>query len=263
MPNPSSARVHEVSVVSNDVVARGIYRLVICAPELAEAISPGQFMSLTVPGDPSQVVRIPLSFSCALPSNGTVETEYAVVGEGTRRISQLASGDHVSVLGPAGHGWQLDPMPGHPLLVAGGIGITPVVAAARALTAGGARYDAIIGTRTAHTLWGYDELLSCGVEQVVVTSDDGTAGDRGLVTDVLEPALAAHEYDLVLACGPEAMMRACANICDAADVPCQVSMERMMTCGFGACGTCVVSTTHGNVQACMAGPVFEAKEVEW
>ncbi|MCI1665421.1 MAG: dihydroorotate dehydrogenase electron transfer subunit [Atopobiaceae bacterium] len=233
------------------------------APKLAEGLSSGQFMSIAVPGDATQLVRVPLSFSKADPVKGTVETEYAVVGDGTRRLSLMRPGDTSDVLGPGGHGWRLESHPRRVLLVAGGIGITPIVSAARWLAREGVEFDAIVGTKTVNTLWGFDELMSVGVQHVVITSDDGTAGDQGFTTDALEPALAGGEYDLVLTCGPEVMMHKVADICAAVGVACEVSMERMMTCGFGACATCVVPTRSGNVGACMGGPVFDAKEVVW
>jgi dihydroorotate dehydrogenase electron transfer subunit len=263
MPTPSPARLHDFEVVENESVADGIFRLVLRAPRLASGLSAGQFMSIAVPGDRTQLVRVPLSFSNADVVAGTVETEYAVVGDGTRRLSLMRPGDRASVLGPGGHGWRVTDSPRRIMLVAGGIGITPIVAAARLLASRSIEVDAIVGTKTSGTLWGCGELRDLGVEHVVVTSDDGTAGERGFTTDALAPALRERDYDLVLTCGPEVMMKKVARLSEEAGVSCEVSMERMMTCGFGACSTCVVPTTSGNVGACMGGPVFDAREVQW
>ena len=148
------------------------------------------------------------------------------------------------------------------LVVAGGIGITPVIAAARFAADNGAEVDAVVGALTAAKICGTDELGPlCG--EVRLTTDDGTAGTKGFVTAEVEPMLATGAYDLVLTCGPEPMMRAVAAIAEAAGVKCEVSVERMMTCGFGACNTCNVETVYGMMGACMAGPVFDSKVVAW
>ena len=125
MPQPSAARLHEFEVVSNERVAEGLFRLVFRAPDLASSLEAGQFVNIHVPGDPSQIVRIPVSFSGTNPADGTVETVYAVVGDGTRRMSLMRPGDTTNVLGPCGHGWRVCEAGDRALIVAGGVGITP------------------------------------------------------------------------------------------------------------------------------------------
>ena len=262
-PTPSPARVHDFTVVANEPVAQGVFRLTIEVPRLAVAIRPGQFMSFAVPGDRTQLVRVPVSFSAADPVLGTVETYFAVVGDGTRRLSRMASGSTSTVLGPGGNGWHVPEGCRRALLVAGGIGITPVVAAAKLFQDAGVAHDAVVGALTAAKLCGLDALEARGCGEVRVTTDDGTAGTRGFVTAEVGPLLATGEYDVVLTCGPAPMMRAVASQAEAKGVPCQVSVERMMTCGFGACNTCNVETVDGMVGACSSGPVFDSRKVVW
>lgn len=262
-PTPSPARIHEFSIVENVAVADGVMRLTIEAPRLAAAIKPGQFMSFEVPGDTRQLIRIPLSFAKADAQAGTVTTYYAVVGDGTRRLSQMGVGATSTVLGPGGNGWSVPEGAKRVLVVAGGIGITPVIAAAGLAAAAGAEVDAVVGALTAAKLCGTDELEAAGAADVRVTTDDGTAGTAGFVTAEVGPMLAAKGYDLVLTCGPEPMMHAVADQAKEAGVACEVSLERMMTCGFGACNTCNVLTKDGMVGACMKGPVFDAEKVVW
>ena len=262
-PAPSPARIHEFSIVENVAVADGVMRLTIKAPRLAAAIKPGQFMSFEVPGDARQLIRIPLSFAKADAEAGTVTTYYAVVGDGTRRLSEMGEGATSTVLGPGGNGWSVPEGASHVLVVAGGIGITPVIAAAGLATVSGAKVDAVVGALTAAKLCGTDDLTAAGAGEVRLTTDDGTAGTRGFVTAEVEPMLASGSYDLVLACGPEPMMHAVADVAAKANVACEVSLERMMTCGFGACNTCNVLTKDGMVGACMKGPVFDAEKVVW
>lgn len=256
--------VHDFTVVSNEPVADGLVRIVLRAPELAAALAPGQFVNVHVPGDASQILRIPLSFSHADAASGTVEIVYAVVGDGTRRLSEMAAGEASTAVGPCGSPWPAVEGAGRACVVAGGVGITPIVACARMLAASGVVFDAVVGAQTSGRLWGADALEGLGAGTVAVTTDDGTAGRRGFTTDALADLLAAGDYDVVYACGPEVMMAGVARLCREAGVACRVSMERMMCCGFGACGTCNVAMADGTYKSCCKdGPVFDAEEVAW
>lgn len=256
--------VHDFTVVTNKPVADGLMRIVFRAPELAAAIEAGQFVNIHVPGDASQILRVPLSFSCADVAAGTVEIVYAVVGDGTRRLSQMAAGEVSTAVGPCGNPWPLPDGARRACVVAGGVGITPVVACGRMLAASGVAFDAVVGAQTAGRLWGADVLEGLGAGTVAVTTDDGTAGRRGFTTDALADLLARSDYDVVYTCGPEVMMAGVARLCHEAGVACLVSMERMMCCGFGACGTCNVAMTDGTYKSCCKdGPVFDAEEVAW
>lgn len=259
-----ATELHEVSVVSNERAADGLMRVVLSAPSLAFRLSAGQFLNVAVPGDPSQILRIPLSFSHADAAAGTVEIVYAVVGDGTRRLSQMAAGQSTTVVGPCGNPWPEPEGEGRTCVVAGGVGITPVVACARMLAARGVAFDAVVGAQSAGRLWGTDVLGALGAGTVAVTTDDGTVGRRGFTTDALSDLLAERAYDVVYTCGPEVMMAGVARICREAGVACRVSMERMMCCGFGACGTCNVAMADGTYKSCCKdGPVFDAEEVAW
>ena len=123
---------HDFEVVGNEEVAQAVWRLHLRS-EVATAIKPGQFMNLQVPGDAAHILRVPLSFAQAGAASGTVELVYAVVGEGTERLSRMRPGDHSTLVGPCGHGWRLPEAEGRALLVAGGVGLPPVAAAARML----------------------------------------------------------------------------------------------------------------------------------
>ena len=259
----SRVREHDFSVVVNEPAATGLMRLVIKAPALAAALEPGQFMNFLVPGA-KQILRVPLSFACADAKAGTVEIVYATVGDATRALANMAPGDESRVLGPSGNGWRVEAGQGKSIVIGGGVGAPPAVAAARLLRANGVEFDAVLGAQTASKLWGEKDLLDLGASQVLLTTDDGTAGIKGFTTQALEQLLGQGEYDTVYTCGPQVMMAGIARICVAAGVNCQVSMERMMSCAFGACNTCNVSMADGTYKSCcMYGPVFDAKEVAW
>lgn len=254
---------HKFEVVSNDEVAERVFRLVMGAPDLAASLAPGQFMNLAVPGDASHIVRIPLSFASTDADGGTVELIYAVAGEGTERLSRMAPADSSTAVGPCGRGWRVTPG-GRALAVAGGVGAPPVIAAARALREAGREVDVILGAQSAARLWGEEAALALGASEVVVTTDDGSYGRRGFTTQAMEELLGRKDYDLVVTCGPNVMMAGVARMAEAAHIACQASLERMMTCGFGACSTCNVAMRAGGYRLCCSdGPVFDAGEVLW
>lgn len=261
MPQPSSARLHEFRIVSNDKIAQGIFSLVIEAPALASAIKPGQFMNFEVPGNAQSLLRIPLSYARANADSGTVEVWYAVVGDGTERLSAMKPGDHSTVLGPGGHGWGVPEGCSRALLVGGGIGVPPLVPLAWQLHRAGISFDVCLGARSADVLVGISELDALGAARIEVATDDGTEGRRGFVTDIACELLGQGGYDYVATCGPGVMMQKVAQAAASAGAFCEASLERMMSCGFGACSTCNVETTEGMKGACMCGPVFDASKV--
>ena len=261
MPQPSSARLHEFRIVSNDKIAHGIFSLVIEAPELASAIKPGQFMNFEVPGNAQSLLRIPLSYARANADSGTVEVWYAVVGDGTERLSAMKPNDRSTVLGPGGHGWGVPEGCSRALLVGGGIGVPPLVPLAEQLHRIGIPFDVCLGARSADALVGLSELDALGAERIEIATDDGTEGRCGFVTEPAAELAAAGGYDYVVTCGPGVMMQKVAEAAAAAGAYCEASLERMMSCGFGACSTCNVETTEGMKGACMCGPVFDASKV--
>ena len=122
----------------------------------------------------------------------------------------------------------------------------------------------MLGAQTASKLWGVDRLAELGAGLALATTDDGSFGIKGFTTDALRELLSQGDYDTVYTCGPQVMMRGVAAICRESGIKCQVSMERMMSCAFGACNTCNVLMADGTYQSCcMNGPVFDAKEVAW
>ena len=262
MPTPSPARMHDFTVVENEPMAQGAMRLVIHAPALARALKPGQFVNIAVPGNAMSLLRVPLSFSFADAETGDVEIWYAVVGDGTRRLAMMRPGEASTVLGPGGNGWTVPEDARDIVLVAGGIGTPPIVSLAAAVRAASpdTRIRTIVGARTASALTGLTELRAVS-DEVLVATDDGSAGHHGFATDLLPDLLAGADF--CATCGPEPMMAAVARACDEADVFCEASVERMMSCGFGACATCAVETVNGMKGACMCGPIFDAKEVIW
>lgn len=283
--NQSATTQFDFTVVTNERAAEGVWRMTL-ASDVARVIQPGQFVNISVPGDGAHILRIPLSFKWADAAKGTVELLYATVGEGTRRLASMRPQDTSTLVGPCGRGWWLPEAKGRCLLVSGGIGLPPVLAAARMLANVRVGFDVAVGARTQTMLIrpDVDEVMAWGAEQegalgqapawdpervVAITTDDGsvsagTVGHYHFATDAAAQLLAERSYAQVYTCGPAVMMGIVARLAAEHGVACQTSLERMMGCGFGACSCCNVELVSGGYAlCCQDGPVFDATEVVW
>jgi len=252
--------IEPVVVVANDHVAEGVGLMALHAPRTAASVRPGQFVHLRVARGSDIVLRRP--FSVHRTSGENIELLYQILGAGTLRMAEKVAGDKMDVVGPLGHGWQVPAGTTHALLVAGGLGAAPLGMLAERLAVGGVAIAVAQGAPTASRLVAHD-LFERVSRRVEVATDDGSAGERGFVTGPAQRLLDSERFDVVYTCGPEPMERAIAAMAKRAGVACQVSLERLMACGIGACLSCVVSTTSGLKRACVDGPVFDAEEVVW
>ncbi len=228
----------------------------------------GQFLMLS-PGVTTEVRRDdpllprPMAVYRERPADGTpvVEILYKVSGRGTQLLAAAREGDRVGLVGPLGRGFPA-PAPGsRALLVGGGTGIASLYAlAARAREA---EVRVLLGARSAGDLMGREDFAGLGARLEVAT-EDGSEGQRGLVTELLEAALAEPGDAVVYACGPTPMMRAAADLAERYGRRAWVSLENPMACGFGVCLGCAAPRRGGGFGlVCRDGPVFEAGEVAW
>lgn len=245
-------KIFETEIMSNFEVAEKIYRLEMYAPELAAMSRAGQFIEVQLAED--FTLRRP--FGVSSTKNDTVKIFYRVVGQGTKFLSRRNFGEILNVLGPLGNGFESG-VEGKVLLVGGGMGLAPLLCAAEQSKS----VDVLIGGKTADevTFW-LDEFAE-DVGEIFVTTDDGSFGEKGFVTNFLPKILQAGNYSAVYTCGPEIMMRNVAMEVLANEIPCRVSFERRMACGLGACLSCSIDTAHGRKKVCKDGPVFDAQEV--
>lgn len=250
-----------VEVLANVRVAPGVGLLTLRAPRVAADVAPGQFVHLCLGSGGTEILRRPFSVHRAYEDR--IEILYQVLGAGTRRMSMLEGGEAgLDVVGPLGHGWQVVEGATHVLLVAGGLGAAPLGMLAERLAEAGVAVIVAQGAPSVERLVARD-LFERVARRVDVATDDGSAGHHGFVTGPVSDVLTREQIDVVYCCGPEAMQRAVASLAADAGVACQVSLERLMACGIGACLSCVVSTTSGLKRACVDGPVFDAREVTW
>ncbi len=238
------------------------------APLIAEAVQAGQFVHVRVPGIEAHVLRRPFSvFGCDAAA-GTIDVLYQVVGTGTGRMAELEAGDILDLIGALGRPWAPPEDARRALLVGGGVGAAALHLLAESLVGGGVTVDVVLGARTEGALVCrryFEEMIG---HEVRCATDDGSYGRAGFCTSLVEEALdqareAEMPYGYVAVCGPEPLMHIVAGMAAAADVACEVSMERRMACGVGACLSCVVDTVSGRKRACADGPVFDAEEVVW
>jgi dihydroorotate dehydrogenase electron transfer subunit len=185
-----------------------------------------------------------------------------IVGEGSRRLAHASPGEPFDLLVPLGNRWSPCPEGHTPLLVAGGVGIAPLLFFARELSAAGARPVTVYGGRSASDLPLCEELAL--VSMVHVSTEDGSRGATGKVTSLLESILREMPRSKVYTCGPDRMMAAVAAIAARAGVPCEASLETPMACGYGVCLGCPVKRASGGyLYACMDGPCVDAASIAW
>lgn len=185
-----------------------------------------------------------------------------VVGEGTQRMAHASSGEPFELLAPLGVPWSACPRDRRAILVAGGVGVAPLIFLARDLATAGARPLALYGGRSAADLPLDAELAESG--DLRIATEDGSRGERGRVTVLLDRALAEIPDVKVYTCGPDAMMAAVARMCAARNVPCEVSLETPMACGYGVCLGCPVPRRErGYLYACTEGPCIDAEAIDW
>jgi dihydroorotate dehydrogenase electron transfer subunit len=250
----------------------GAYRsLTLLAPDIATGFRPGQFVALAV-GGPDSATLLRRAFSVHKASDrgsygGTVEIIYAVHGKGTTWLSRLRQGDGVDVVGPLGRPFPLPREKVSATLVGGGYGSAPLFGLAEALQTRGARVDFVLGAATEDRLFGALDAKRAG-STCTVTTDDGSVGTRGLVSDVLPAILEKAKTDVVYACGPMAMLRAVSAVATAHGAIAQCAVEEAMACGIGVCMTCVLPVRDEDgrtrmVRSCVEGPVFRGDRVRW
>ena len=237
----------------------GLYHVLTFDDPTGTVAVPGQFtMVRGAEWGEAPLLPRPMSY---LTAGTTPSVLIKVIGEGTLRMGRAEPGEPFTLLGPLGQPWRAPSPQRQVVLVAGGVGIAPLLFLARSIAASGApKPIAVYGGRSAKDLPLDDELAE--LSELHITTEDGSRGTRGRVTDVLGELLGADRE--VFTCGPDRMMAKVAELCAARDVPCEASLETPMACGYGVCLGCPVPTTdQGYIYACTQGPCVDARRVDW
>lgn len=256
---------HLAETIFNKRLTPRTFVLGLHAPHMALQAKPGQFVMLKVRSGTTPLLRRPFSI-CAVQDE-QVLLLYRLVGEGTHLMTEIKPGQKVPVLGPLGQGFTTPKKDQLAILVAGGVGIAPLIFMASALDH--VQYQFLAGFNTAEEITPLDQLGLSGLPLSVAT-DDGSAGYAGFVTGLLEKTLAKHSAQnrlIIFACGPKVMLKKAVAIAETSRIPCQVSLESSMACGLGACQGCAVKTAATQKQpylhVCKNGPVFPAQAIDW
>lgn len=242
-----------VTIQSQRQLAEGIYEMVLQLPGgNREAIRPGQFINIRLEG---QYLRRPISI-CDWTED-TITIIYKTVGRGTEQMSRMQAGETLDILYPLGNGFNLKGTFSKPLLIGGGVGAPPMYGLCKMLAGMGREPIVLLGFGSTADVFYEEQFRDLGAE-VIITTEDGSRGVKGFVTDGMD----GLDYDSLFACGPERMLQAVDERAPQ-DLPGQMSFERRMGCGFGACMGCSCRTKYGSKRICIEGPVLERSEIVW
>ncbi|MFH1046005.1 MAG: dihydroorotate dehydrogenase electron transfer subunit [Candidatus Omnitrophota bacterium] len=254
-------------IAKNINVGPDYFQISILAPAVARIARPGQFVHLRLSDTAEPLLRRPFSFHRI--NKAGFELFYKTIGPGTKLLAKKQKGDTIDVLGPLGNGFALPPLTAQGLviaiLVAGGMGVAPLLAWAEQLQRlKKVKLYALIGARGKEHLFCVNEFKKAGAK-VLISTDDGSLGRKGVVTDNLRFLLTTHHLPLttIYACGPKPMLREVARISKRYQVSAYGSLEENMACGVGACLGCVVKTRFGYQRVCKEGPVFNLEDILW
>ena len=264
----------KAEILSNVEVAPCHYLMTLAVSKVFRNAQPGQFVMLRPATRGLPFLGRPLGiYSLAAKGKNTqIEVLYRVAGKGTKAISALCDGDRVEILGPLGNCFDFEPVMKTAAFVAGGIGIAPLVFLAEKLSANAASKQArmilYIGAKDSASLLGIDRMKSFGSD-IRVSTDDGSSGHRGPVTDLFGEDLASLDTSStrVFLCGPNPMLKRMGDLLAGHAISCQVLMEERMACGMGACLGCTIEVrTPSGIeyrQVCVDGPVFALQSIVW
>ncbi len=246
-------------ITENKSISQTYFLLKLNLPKIAEEPSPGQFYMINACNTYDPLLKRP--FSVFRSSEGKLQFLYRVCGRGTELIARKKPGENLCLVGPLGNGYPKTKENSIPLLIAGGTGMASLFFLAESMSD---KAHFFYGGKTADDILMKDELSSV-VKELIISTDEGSLGEKGTVVDSLEKFLSEHMTDnlVVYACGPSAMLKSVAKIVSKNKIESYVSVEENMACGIGVCMGCAVKTKSGYKRVCKEGPVFEIGEIEW
>ena len=257
------SKIFKISVRENREITENHYILTAIPSEDIEEPLPGQFFMVSAGQGMDPLLKRPFSLHRWL--GGNFQLMYRVVGKATAILKDKSPGEMLDVIGPLGNGFPVkENGEKMPLLVAGGIGVAPIFALAESLSR--FKPEFFYGARTEGEILCAEELKSLGINPVIST-DDGTSGEKGMVVDLLNNFLSLNSRPTdsyrLYACGPKPMLRSLSLIAEKHKIGGFMALEESMACGIGACLGCVVNTTSGYKRVCMEGPVFHLEDIIW
>jgi dihydroorotate dehydrogenase electron transfer subunit len=252
-------RIEDFIIKENQRLNKDFFVLELCGNNYLPELKPGQFVQVKVEGSPETFLRRPISIHDVDYERNVLKLLIQLAGKGTETLSKLKPAEILNIIYPLGNSFSLPLKNERILLVGGGCGIAPLLFLGKYLKSNGYVPEILLGFRNSDRIIEYDEYLNVG--QVYLTTEDGSKGEKGFVTD--HTVFKTGGFDRICCCGTDSMMKAIAGYCIKNDIICEVSLENLMACGIGVCLCCVVDTVMGNLCTCIDGPVFNIKELRW
>ncbi len=251
----------KIKIISQHRISKDYFRIILNSPQIARLSNPGQFIEIKVTDSLDPFLRIPFSIHKVRAQR--FEVLYKIVGRGTEILSSRSPGEYLDVIGPLGNGFSIFDSC-FSILVAGGIGVAPLFFLAQRLreydTRGGGNIIVLIGAKTKREILCKKEFADLALN-VKISTDDGSAGFKGKITELLRHVLpgmpAAYDRAVIYACGPRAMLKEIGVISKQFRIPTQASLDEYMACGMGVCLGCIIKTNDGYKRVCRDGPVFD------
>ncbi|MGI6778621.1 MAG: dihydroorotate dehydrogenase electron transfer subunit [Acetivibrionales bacterium] len=251
-------------IIQNKKIAHTIFSMTVKSDYVSKNAKPGQFVNIKCGDGINALLRRPISICRVDMGEGTFNIVYEVRGEGTAFLSQKRTGEQIDFIGPLGNPFHISERYKKIAVVGGGIGVFPLLFVLQ--EAMGSIKSAFIGFRSKEYVVLKEDFEKVS-EKVLISTDDGSMGYKGFITDMLEKELELNEYDIIYTCGPMPMMKRVVSTVNRRNIKCQVSMEQRMGCGIGACLVCACKTKRGDdwqySHVCKDGPVFWSEEIIW
>jgi len=274
--------IEDAEIIRNDQLTSDIFSLILYSPLISKEAKPGNFLQIKISDTDYPLLRRPFSTANRIDDD-SIEIIYKVKGLGTNLLSTKCIGEKVNLIGPLGNSFTIcrgevtspsnhnvgayRDTPQNTILIAGGMGIAPIIFLASTLKEMGINFQIFYGAKTKSELI-YIDLLRTYTDNVSLITDDGSYGKQGLVTEFVVEELKNEKYAKehhnklkLFACGPHPMLKEICRICNQLSIDCEISLEENMACGFGACMGCITNTLTGYKRVCYDGPVFKGSEL--
>lgn len=253
--------VEDHQIVDIQYPIEGNYIITLKSPVEIPPVLPGQFAEILIHNNPQVFLRRPFSILDVDYEKREISFYVKVIGKGTQQLGEYKVGDTVNIIYPLGNSYNIPKDAKEVLIVGGGSGIAPFILLGRELKKNNIKTTFLLGGRSKKDILLTDQFSAYG--EVFATTEDGSFGEKGLVTQHSIFTSGEFNFDKVFTCGPDPMMKAVGKIAQEKKVACEVSLENMMACGFGICLCCVTATNEGNKRVCKEGPVFNVNYLKW
>ena len=253
-------RIEDLSVKNIRWLNSNSFVLELSGSEAIRDILPGNFAEIRIDQQPGVFLRRPFSYLDVDERSNSISFFIKVAGKGSQKLGTLAEGEQLNVMHPLGNSFSI-PEGRKVLITGGGSGIAPFIMLGRELKARANEVIILTGGKTSEDILFTEEFEKFG--KVYCTTEDGSLGEKGLLSDHSIFSKDIHNFDQIYSCGPEGMMKAVAGIARENNIPCEASLEHLMACGFGVCLCCIQETTEGNKCVCTDGPVFNTNDLKW